>query len=353
MLAIASDEVLLTDEALASFQALLQSVLTLAAEANGVLEMDAGLADNVEFSDSVRAILSLLLSDAIELEDSATSAGLVVTVLTDLLVVTGSADTRITAQAVITAAMVLADLAAHGLSVEASSTAEFQAQVATSLRAATALLDAIVFADTAAMSLHITAIGVSETEFEDDASTVARMIANVSDSVVLAVTVRIDGVGYAAFVMNTETGSVGEYRQYPFNGLTEFAGGWYGTNETGLYNLDGDDDDGDPIPAWLRTGLTRIGTGRLKRIPDLYLALKTDGTMLVKAVTVDEEGRKEEDWYLTERVPLGDGVHNQRVKFGRGLKAAHWGYELRNVNGADFGVNDTELRPLVLDRRIS
>ena len=45
MLAIASDEVLLTDEALASFQALLQSVLTLAAEANGVLEMDAALAD--------------------------------------------------------------------------------------------------------------------------------------------------------------------------------------------------------------------------------------------------------------------------------------------------------------------
>ena len=55
----------------------------------------------------------------------------------------------------------------------------------------------------------------------------------------------------------------------------------------------------------------------------------------------------------TSRVPLGDGVHILRVEFGRGLKAAHWGYELRNVNGADFGVNDTELRPLVLDRRIS
>ena len=79
LLAVASDEIVLNDEALAGFQALLQSVLTLAAEANGVLEMDAALADNVEFSDSVRAVLSLLLSDAIELEDSATSAGLVVT----------------------------------------------------------------------------------------------------------------------------------------------------------------------------------------------------------------------------------------------------------------------------------
>jgi len=122
-------------------------------------------------------------------------------------------------------------------------------------------------------------------------------------------------------------------------------------SSAGIFELGGDTDDGDPIQAFIRTGLSDFGTGKLKRFPDLYLGYVGSGDVVLKVIHTSETGEKTEDWYRMAAKNAG-AVREGRIQIGRGIKTRYAQFELCNTAGAAIEFADVRLRPLILDRRV-
>jgi len=152
---------------------------------------------------------------------------------------------------------------------------------------------------------------------------------------------------YTGWVMNTKSFAVSEYDNYPFNSFASHDGVTYGTNENGLYRLDGEDDAGVPIQARARLGLTNFNKSVLKRLDSVYLGLRADGMMVLK---IETEGGVQR-FYQLEGV--NDMLHRRRVHpLAKGHKAVWWQFELANVNGADFEISEIEFVLVMLSRSV-
>jgi hypothetical protein len=146
-----------------------------------------------------------------------------------------------------------------------------------------------------------------------------------------------------------------EYRNYPFNGFVEFPRGskhYYGTSDDGLYLLEGPTDDGCPIDAHIKTHLMDYGTGVYKRGPDIYVGMTSGKHVLLKVTTIHPRtGERRTDIYTQTVVP-GSNLKSNHLRVGMGLKSRYWQWELANVDGGDFEIDEIAWMPLQLDRRI-
>ena len=172
---------------------------------------------------------------------------------------------------------------------------------------------------------------------------------SLSYNVILGGIINIADEVYDAWVMNTETGGVWQYTNYPFTSYTKFGGKYYGIKEDGLYEITGTDDDGTDIEASIKTGLLDFGTSKLKRVPKAFLGLHANGDMLLNVTHTTEEG-KVTNWHRLEA--RSDAPEGMQVKLGRGPKARYWQFELKTVDGTDFSMDDLKVFPIVLKRRI-
>ncbi|EZP43144.1 putative phage-related protein [Stenotrophomonas sp. RIT309] len=161
----------------------------------------------------------------------------------------------------------------------------------------------------------------------------------------------LDTGEYVAWVMNTENRALSRYTQYPFNSFAKIGGRYYAAASDGLHRLDGDDDDGTPIAARLRLGLSALGTRRLKRLPEAFVGYTASGALLLHVITVNEEGGQKEAaiYRILERPASSE--RETRWKLGKGIKAVDFDFVIENVDGADFELAAIDFRPIYLDRR--
>jgi hypothetical protein len=157
--------------------------------------------------------------------------------------------------------------------------------------------------------------------------------------------------GAATVVMHTETNAVSEYTNFPFNSFAQFNGVYLGASDaagnSGIFALTGDTDNGTLIQAAARVGITDFATSHLKRVDRCYVGYRTDGNLVMRVLT-DEINQR--DYLLTGTGAAG--LHGNHVRFGKGLTARYWQFEVRNQGGAYFDMNMIELKPTVLKRRI-
>ena len=166
-------------------------------------------------------------------------------------------------------------------------------------------------------------------------------------------TLSINGDVWSCWLINTESKGVARYTNFPFNSFAKAPWGAYvGATDTGLYELGGDTDDGEPITARIRSALTDFGDRRAKRVPAMYVGYTATGQMGLKVISTSEGGVKTEDHYLLEPRPAAGGVRESRFKIGRGIASVYLGFEVVNVGGADFALDVVEWLPIRLDRRV-
>lgn len=153
---------------------------------------------------------------------------------------------------------------------------------------------------------------------------------------------------FQAWVVNTDTLGATSYANFPFNSLYTHAGTTWGVTETGLYELAGDDDDGEPIAALLRTGMLDFGGPSIKAVPRCYLYVHSDGRLTLKTIE-DSGGRRSEHWYAVHARD-GDARRVRPVRLGRGLRFVSVAFELVNVDGSSLDLRGVEVLPVVLRR---
>jgi hypothetical protein len=156
---------------------------------------------------------------------------------------------------------------------------------------------------------------------------------------------------YQAWVLNSDSLGVTEYTNFPFNSIADTPKATYGLTDTGLYELTGDDDDGVPIEALLRTGDIEFGTAQHKQVDSAYLYLTSSDTVVLKTIST-YRGQRNEAWYRVDYREGADDGQTRRVRFGKGAIGTTWAFELTNIDGGDFDLRGAEVLPMKLQRRI-
>lgn len=148
---------------------------------------------------------------------------------------------------------------------------------------------------------------------------------------------------FTTWAMNTRTGAVTEYADFAFNSFASIGGSYFGASADGLYELLGDDDDGDDIIARIRGGFLQFGGTKLSRLKEAYLATRGGGQFVLRIVTGDDERY---DYHVDAR-----SMRSTKVHMGKGQRARYFAYELTSV-GQDFDLDTLEFVPLVVQRRV-
>lgn len=145
------------------------------------------------------------------------------------------------------------------------------------------------------------------------------------------------------WAINTKNMAVTEYTNYNFNSFAQMGRRYLGASSSGLYALDGDDDEGTDIVSQIKSGLMQLGGSRFSGLKTAYLGMRGSGDFVLKVETGDGKT-------YTYAV-VGKDMETTRVHMGKGLRARYFAFELIST-GQDFDLDDIEFVPLVMQRRV-
>ena len=323
----------------------------LAEARRGMFDGSERMADAVAVQDGAAFVVQMLADDGVVFGDLATATAQRVARAVSRLLAAGAVSTYAEATKSVADALVLGELAwalqlgqvdeTLLLSDHADGLMQFIARV----------LEQLQLADEVVPGYTLTVVLADDVVLSQALNGQVDLVAAVHESVGLCMTLTLDGGDYVAWTVNTGSKGATTYTNYPFNSFAQVGGQWYAACATGVYALGGDTDDGQDIAARLRLGMSSLGTRLLKRMADAFIGYTSDGTLLLRVITSDERtGEKVAAVYkLAERPALAK--RENRFRIGRGLKSVDWDFELENMDGADFALDQIQFAPLVLSRR--
>ena len=177
----------------------------------------------------------------------------------------------------------------------------------------------------------------------------------VSDTLQSAFAVSIISIGAVTptyespgtvWVLNDDSGATSTYTNYPFNSYAVLGGRAYGLRADGLYLLEGSNDAGANIRASVAFGKQDFGTTINKRVTDVYIGVASDGQLLLKVITADQD----EFVYVQQRSSPKHQV--QRFVPGKQLHGNFLAFELFTNDNTTFDLSSIEFTAVPLTRRI-
>lgn len=307
--------------------------------------------ETAAFNDLAVLVWNVFVDETLTLNETPTASYVAMVSVAEHLVLDGTHTTLLQALSAVAESIALDDRFARAYREQISETATFSDMANSLLRAAVTVAETVGFSETAVASAQVTLLVEESMTFDDAVTTQAALQAAIRERIPMYVRVRVADDYYSGFCMQAESKAMTEYSSFPFNSFAKIGGKYYGAADSGLYLLEGADDDGDAIEAHLRTGLFRMKGGKLARAPTMYIGYTSDGQLVLKMTTTSDSGQKAEYWY-----PLiaqtADVAREARIKVGKGLASVYWQFEIHNKAGADFSLDVVQLHALSLDRRI-
>lgn len=302
----------------------------------------------------LRIALEAVTTDTLAATDTALGTLTRIVAMRDALIAAGVVTSARAAEALIADAMALTDALVRVQDGEVTSDADM-ADVLSVLRHAAALVvEEATLVETLVGHAIFTVLVPDSFEADDSVTALATRLAAAVDGLDVAISFEFGGEAYLGLSMNTSLRGVTEYDNFAFDSLAAFDGSLYGANDDGVFLLEGEDDDGEPIDAFLRTAMQRVAQGQAASITDTYLGFRGNGQLQLKVVVANAATGGAQKAYVFDLVqsPAGAPLPG-RFKVGKGLKSVYMAFELSNTEGADFAIDVMEVRPLVSYRRLS
>lgn len=148
------------------------------------------------------------------------------------------------------------------------------------------------------------------------------------------------------WAFNADTFAGAPYSHFNFNSFAVVGGRYYGATDEGIFELTGEDDDGEPIEASVMLPSTDFDSSVPKQIQYLYLSSKSESPFRVRSVTDDGQVRE----YASSPSQNGETA-TDRVTMSRGVKSQYWQFEIANIEGEDFVLDKVEALVMPLQRR--
>lgn len=149
---------------------------------------------------------------------------------------------------------------------------------------------------------------------------------------------------FPSWAINYETNAPSRYDSLPANSMCVFNGKTYMACAAGIYEIGADDDAGRPIHASATVAQTNFGSTKNKRIPYVYVGMRSSGAMQLKVIANNQSDR----YYALNAI--GGAVRGSRADLGKGLEGQYWQFRIDNVAGSDFELDSIEFKPAVLSR---
>lgn len=146
------------------------------------------------------------------------------------------------------------------------------------------------------------------------------------------------------WVVNTRTNAVTEYDHYDFRSFTQMGNRYIAAGAEGLYELDGDTDDGALIISRLMGGYLQLNEKKMFGIKGVYVAVRGGGRFYLKLISGD--GRE----YIYE-LKAQPNLMTTKVKVGKGIRTTYMAFELV-TEGQDFDLDSIEFIPMTSGRRV-
>lgn len=155
----------------------------------------------------------------------------------------------------------------------------------------------------------------------------------------------IPGVGDETWVFNVDAGGSSSYSNFEFNSYAKIGDKYYGASPNGIFELDGDTDDGAPIRAVIGLGKRDFGSAMRKTISHAYIGMSATGNLFLKVIAEGAE-------YIYKTRDFSAEMQQQRISCGKGLKSNYVWLDIYNEGGADFEIDTVEFHVADLSRRI-
>ena len=128
-----------------------------------------------------------------------------------------------------------------------------------------------------------------------------------------------------------------QYINYDMNSMVKFGDKYLGASSDGIYELDGDTDDGDSIGAYFEPIVTDFGISNPKKVRFVFLGYESEGDIIV-TLAADEGIRQS---YIVDS--LKTGQQNRRIPSNRNMQGRYVMVGVSNVCGCDFGVDSMDM----------
>ena len=271
--------------------------------------------------------------------------------IAEALVATGVAQTFFHGVVSILARILAADIVRPATAVLLADELAIEASALEYLKRVAELLEEVTVAATTQNTLTILVEETAALQAADTVQLTAKLLAELADEVNVHSLLKTPSEIAQGWILNTEAAMpISEYDNFKFDSLTQFKGVFYGTSDSGLYVMGADTDAGEPIMSELSSMMLDFGTSRQKRMRSAYLGYTSESELVLKVRSVSD-GQLFEHWYkaspITAAAPRGG-----RISVGQGLRSRYWQFELTNVDGGDFEIDQLEMHPLFLGRRV-
>lgn len=146
--------------------------------------------------------------------------------------------------------------------------------------------------------------------------------------------------------INLSNMAVVQYCDYDFNSFCKIAGKYYGSNENGIFLLDGDDDAGTGIDAFAELPLSDFGISNMKRIRAVYVGGEANGGL---TLTLKDDENNSRTYVLN--LTSGNKQSSGKVNVGRDGLSRYWQTRIDNIGGAYFAIDAIEVLAIILGRK--
>lgn len=218
------------------------------------------------------------------------------------------------------------------------------------IRAVESVIESLILEASATDYLTIFTSSADIFQFFDEASQFSTVFNHVGDSINFVGALGIDNEDYTVWAVHPQYPAATEYDNFEFNSFAKAGSKYLAASRDGIYELGGSDDAGADIAAVVRTGLFDFGATQLKQVTRAYLGYTSDNRLVLKTIATDG-GQKIERWYELQD-KTADDIRESRIKLGKGVKSRYWQFELINVDGGQFEIDQLHLMPLMLSRRV-
>jgi hypothetical protein len=147
-------------------------------------------------------------------------------------------------------------------------------------------------------------------------------------------------------IMNLQNHAVTQYSNHDFNSFCKIGDTIVAANDTGLFSIGGDDDNGEDIDAYFALVTSDFGIENIKRIRTAYVGGRMDGNLTL--TLEDDEGNAR----TYDLVPLkSDKQTALEANIDRDGASRYWMVKISNANGADFRIDHISIAPVILTKK--
>jgi hypothetical protein len=156
--------------------------------------------------------------------------------------------------------------------------------------------------------------------------------------------------------MNLKNKLVSFYENYNFNSACQLLadGKCLACGSDGIYLLDGDDDNGEEIDAFVDLVSSDFGVSNIKMIPELQINFSGNGPLQVSAAIDQDTEFDDPDTEIMGPYPTpspqGNKISTKKVTLPKGKEGGHWQFKIGNTNGSTFNIREITI-PVSISRK--